>query len=316
MEFRRAAVLICVLLAGCASKFEDNSCELIPGTEKADVSDAVSVSPDGRWLVFREYDVVSKRYSVSSLDLQANAVTRHHLPEGSYLKDNGKRPQDFRGLSFTRVAWKDGLFWGLNETDETGHPVVLDPQDAELRFGETKRTPRLRDLAALGRPNGDALRDWLARNRRGCRDGKDPAHINAVGQHDWSIPMPDGQLADVFYFSDGREVVRIDPGCDRTVVSRVTQSAINSKSIYLVSVSADERFLAFGEAAMNRFAPLGGHTGDEVRIVDLRTGERKLVMRAARVGSLIWLDDGHTLVFNAEGRRSGLFRLDVQQIFK
>ena len=315
MELRRAVVLICVLLAGCTGKFENSSCELIPGTEKADASDAVSVSPDGRWLVFREYDPVSKRYAVASLDLQTNAVTLHHLPDGSYLKDNGKRPQDFRGLSFSRVAWKDSLFWGINETDEAGHPVVLDPQDAELRFNETKNTPRLRDLSALDRPNDDALRDWLARNRHGCSDGNEPAHINAVGQYDWSIPMPDGQLADAFYLSDGREVVRIDPGCDRTVVSRVTQSAINSKSIYLVAVTTDERFLAFGEAAMNRFAPLGGHTGDEVRIVDLRTGERKLVMRAARVGSLIWLDDGHTLVFNAEGQRSGLFRIDAQQLF-
>ncbi len=149
MILRRAAGLICVLLAGCAGDFESSSCEIVPGTEKADASDAVSVSPDGLWLVFREYDLVSKRYSVASLDLQTDAVTRHHLPEGTYLKDNGKRPQDFRGLSFTRVAWKDDLFWGLNETDETGHPVVLDPQVAELRFDDTKKTPRLRDLAAL-----------------------------------------------------------------------------------------------------------------------------------------------------------------------
>lgn len=315
MELRRTVVLICVLLAGCAGEFENSSCELIPGTEKADASDAVSVSPDGHWLVFREYDAVSKRYSVASLDLQTNAVTLHHLPEGSYLKDNGKRPQDFRGLSFSRVAWKDSLFWGINETDEAGHPVVLDPQNAEMRFDETKKTPRLRDLSALDRPNDDALKDWLARNRRGCSDGNEPAHVNAGGQYDWSIPMPDGLLADAFYLSDGREVVRIDPSCDRTVVSRVTQSPINSKSIYLVAVTADERFLAIGEAAMNRFAPLGGHTGDEVRIVDLKSGERKLVMRSARVGSLIWLDDGHTLIVSAEGQRRGLFRVDARQLF-
>jgi len=192
---------------------------------------------------------------------------------------------------------------------------VLDPKQAELRFAETTRFPRLRTLAALDRPNNDVLDDWLARNRRGCRDGNNPAHINAIDHYDWSIPMADGQPVDVFYLSEGREVVRIDPGCERTVVARTTQSAVNKKSIFLVAVSADERYMAYGEAAMNRFAPLGGHMADDVRVVDLRTGERKLVMRAARVGSLIWLDDGHTLVFNAEGRCSRLFRLDARRIF-
>ena len=315
MMIRSAAVLICLLLVGCAGEFESGSCELIPGTEKTDASDAVSVAPDGRWLVFREYDRVSMRYSVASVDLQTDVVTRHHLPEGSYLKDNGKRPQDFRGLSFTRVVWKDSLFWGLNETDETGHPVVLDPRDAELRFDETKKTPRLHDLAALDRPNNDVLRDWLGRNRRGCRDGNDPPHIGDYNRYNWSIPMADGQPTDVIYLAEDQGVVRIDPGCDRTVIARTGSSVMNRKHIVRVAVSADERYLAYEEVLWDRSAPIGGHAGDEVHLVDLRTGDRKLVMRAAGVGSLIWLDDGHTLVFNAEGRRSGLFRLDARRIF-
>jgi len=107
---RRAAVLICLLLAGCADEFESGSCELIPGTEKTDVSDAVSVAPDGRWLVFRKYDPVSMTYDVASLDLRTDALTRHRLAEGSYLKGAGKRTRNFRDLIFNRVVWKDGLF--------------------------------------------------------------------------------------------------------------------------------------------------------------------------------------------------------------
>ena len=316
MTIRRAAILICILLAGCTGKFENSSCELIPGTEKADASDAVSVSPDGSWLVFREYDPVSKRYAVASLDLQTNAVTLHHLPEGSYLKDNGKRPQDFRGLSFSRVAWKDSLFWGINETDETGHPVVLDPKHPEMHFAETTRLPRLRSLSALDRPNNDVFRGWLDRNRRGCRDGNDPAHIGDFNRYNWSIPMADGQPTSIIYLAEDQGVVRIDPGCDRTVIAPTRDSAMNKKRAFLVAVSADERFLAFGEAIMNRLTGAWGHTGDEVRVVDLRTGEQKLVMRAARVGSLIWLDDGHTLIVSAEGQRRGLFRVDAQQLFE
>lgn len=315
MEFRRAAVLICVLLAGCAGEFENSSCELIPGTEKADASDAVSVSPDGRWLVFREYDPVSKRYAVASLDLQTDAVTLHHLPDGFYLKDNGKHPQDFRGLSFSRVAWKDSLFWGINETDEAGHPVVLDPTQPEMHFAESTRLPRLRSLSAFDRPNNEVLKDWLGRNRRGCRDGNDPPHIADYNRYNWSIPMAGGQPNDVIYLAEDQGVVRFAPDCDRTVIAPTRDSAMNKKHAVLVAVSADERFLAFGEAIMNRLTGAWGHTGDEVRVVDLRTGEQKLVMRAARVGSLIWLDDGHTLVVSAEGQRRGLFHIDAQQLF-
>ena len=128
--------------------------------------------------------------------------------------------------------------------------------------------------------------------------------------------MVDGQPADVLYLAEDQGIVRIDPGCDRTVIAPTRDSAMNTKSIFLVAVSADERFLAYGEVLLDRYAPIGGHTGDEIHVVDLQTGERELVMRAARVGSLIWLDDGHTLVFNAEGRRSGLFRVDALQVFK
>ena len=315
MELRRAVVLICVLLAGCTGKFENSSCELIPGTEKADASDAVSVSPDGRWLVFREYDPVSKRYAVASLDLQTNAVTLHHLPEGSYLKDNGKRPQDFRGLSFSRVAWEDSLFWGINETDEAGHPVVLDPKLPEMHFAESTRLPKLRSLSALDRPNNDVLRSWLDRNRRGCRDGNDSPHIADYNRYNWAIPMVGGQPNDVIYLAEDQGVVRFAPDCERTVIARTGSSVINRKHNVLVAVSADERFLAYEEVLWNRSAPIGGHAGDEVRIVDLKTGERKLVMRATRVGSLIWLDDGHTLVVSAEGQRRGLFRINAQQLF-
>ena len=316
MIIRRAAVLICLLLAGCAGEFESGSCELIPGTEKADASDAVSVAPDGHWLVFREYDPVSMTYSVASLDLRTDALTRHRLVEGSSMKGLGTGGQTFRDLPFDRVAWKDGLFWGVLEMGNPGRPIVLDPEQPEMRFAETKRFPRLRTVAALDRPNNDVLGDWLARKRRGCRDGNNPAHIASLRHFNWSIPMADGQPTDVIYLSEGREVVRIDPGCDRTVVARTRDSAMNKKSIFLVAVSADERYFAYGEVLWARYAPIGGHTGDEVHVVDLRTGERKLVMRAARVGSLIWLADGHTLVFNAEGRRSGLFRLDARRIFE
>ncbi len=315
MEFRRAAVLICVLLAGCAGEFENSSCELIPGTEKADASDAVSVSPDGRWLVFREYDEVSKRYSVASLDLHTDAVTQHRLAEGSSMKEIGAGGQAFRDLPFERVAWKDSLFWGISDLGNSGRPIVVDPEQPEMRLAETTRLPRLRTLSALDRPNNDVLRNWLARNRRGCRDGKEPAHIGDFNQYNWSIPMADGQPTDMIYLAEDQGVVRIDPGCDRTVIASTRHSTMNKKYAVLVAVTANQQYLAYEEVLWNRYAPIGGHTGDEVHVVDLRTGDRKLVMRAIRVGSLIWLDDGHTLVVSAEGQRRGLFRVDARQIF-
>lgn len=315
MELRRAVVLICVLLAGCTGKFENSSCELIPGTEKADASDAVSVSPDGRWLVFREYDAVSKRYSVASFDLHTDAVTRHRLAEGSSMKELGAGGKTFRDLPFERVAWKDSLFWGICEMGDPGRQIVLDPEQPEMHLAEKARLPRLRSLSALDRPNNDVFRGWLDRHRRGCRDDNDPAHIGDFNRYNWSIPMADGQPTSIIYLAEDQGVVRIDPGCDRTVIAPTRDSAMNRKHAFLVAVSADERFLAFGEAIMNRLTGAWGHTGDEVRVVDLRTGEQKLVMRATRVGSLIWLDDGHTLIVSAEGQRRGLFRVDARQLF-
>lgn len=231
------------------------------------------------------------------------------------MKGLGAGGQTFHDLPFERVAWKDGLFWGICEMGNPGRPIVLDPEQPEMRFAETTQLPRLRTLSALDRPNNDVLRDWLARNRRGCRDGNDPAHIGDFNRYTWSIPMADGQPTDMIYLAEDQGVVRIDPGCGRTVIAPKRDSAMNKKHAVLVAVSADERFLAFGEAIMIRLTGAWGHTGDEVRIVDLQTGERKLVIRAARVGGLIWLDDGHTLVVSAEGQRRGLFRVDAQQLF-
>lgn len=287
----------------------------VPGTESViPAADCLSLSPDGRWLVFVEDtervpnngappESHWPHYRPVSLDLTTGQRTVHHCPAD--LEFGLPHPPALQNRavaeSFKPHAWRDGRFYGLNVVDSRHRCLVLDPGRSDLAVDAQ---PELRHLQSSDQMSPDRLAGWLQRleekwNRR---------HWYPT---DVTLPLNGDVPAEFFYFSDKEQVLRADANGDTECAS----FGDDKIGVSRLRVSPDRRLLACVTSERKTFLMFVGWT-DRLVVLDLATGNRRTLLAGGGIDALVWAPDGETLYVSArDDKEHGIYRLRMDEFF-
>jgi hypothetical protein len=289
---RIGLIALVFVFCGCSRAAKSFRISRVPGTERASPTcpgggenDALTVSPDEKWLVFWEAPAVDS-LTLSSVNLQTSKKTMHDisdLPMGIVTRGYSQI-----GGVFNAASWHGGLFY--IELGRRSGVIVINPDQPSILTS----TPPIGEMSCSDCPPTSALREAASK-----RTGYTPWSPGELLKY--TIAWRDGTLGrDLYRLVRGTAIVRIGPdGAEEPVLER--KRAFRRTVISHIRVSPDETCLAF--AVFSKLAaplPLpGGHY--DVYVRQLQTGVEKWVATHYHVSNLIWSSDSSRIYFAGNG---------------
>ncbi len=320
LNFRTASlvslsiIFLYVIACGKASEVK-----LIPGTERVGYNhgrDVITVSPDERWLFFWENDMdyitpeeVDKKGSpirICSINLESYEKTVHRIDNlpAKAISDAYPNKWDEVEFAFRVASWDKGLCYIDMPSRWRSRDIVFRPDQPGAEIAELPDRRICSDCAPA------IIDEELA--------------IKLVGKSRiqsflcYTVAYRDGKLSDHVYYGTedgGASVVyRYNTDGSRDEVFRRSKM-FKDTSFDKLRISPDEKYLAYAlDSKLKSPVPLPDMK-DEVFIRNLETEQEILVISFRLAGNMVWSPDCSRLYISGIGKRSGVFRVDVDTLF-
>ena len=270
------------------------------------------VSPDEEWITFvldNEYGFPS---GLVSINMETGFRTEHSLPKELSTSESGVGIDPFLEIATVHgqvAGWSDGRLYLSAPVYRYG-AWCIDNQKTLIGLCDLPKAPLLLS-------DGLSWGAWYKKIGPGKLSGVPLSGDYFYVKNCSTVWAGDHYLDETYvYLSEYHGIFLYKDGKKRHLIQKTPKDGfLKTKYFGVLKVSPGGRYLAYTYSSKPKYFP-SPFNDDVLTIIDLQSGETKLVCKERVIGNLVWGIDGGRLFFTKHRWEDGaIFVVETSEIF-